>query len=302
MGASSRSAVPCLSSLIVPSSRHASFYPFLVPSNSFLAVMDAATRMVIDGQQAFGMINALLWVMLRTGAMLMAAPLIGTRAVPVRVRVILAGALAMALAPLLPPPPGQIVLDSMTVLNVFREVLVGASIGFLLRMAFEAGALAGELISQGTGLAFAQMSDPLRGVNSGVVGQWFYLAFGMIFFTLNGHLALVALLVDSYHALPMGSALPDPQAMMQVAPGFFLQILRSGLSLALPVMVAMLAVNLAFGVLGRAAPALNPIQLGLPTALLLGLFLLAVLAGELGPPVQRIFDLSFDAARQLTAP
>ena len=65
-------------------------------------------------------------------------------------------------------------------------------------------------------------------------------------------------------------------------------------------MVAMLAVNLAFGVLGRAAPALNPIQLGLPTALLLGLFLLALLAGELGPPVQRVFDLSFDAARQLT--
>ncbi len=264
--------------------------------------MDPATQMVIDGQQAFGMINALLWVMLRTGAMLMAAPLIGTRAVPVRVRVILAGALAMALAPLLPPTPGEILFNSVTVLNVFREVLVGASIGFLLRMAFEAGALAGELISQGTGLAFAQMSDPLRGVNSGVVGQWFYLAFGMIFFTLNGHLALVALLVDSYHSLPIGSALPDPQAMMQVAPGFLLQILRSGLSLALPVMVAMLAVNLAFGVLGRAAPALNPIQLGLPTALLLGLFLLALLAGELGPPVQRIFDLSFDAARQLTAP
>jgi flagellar biosynthetic protein FliR len=94
--------------------------------------------------------------------------------------------------------------------------------------------------------------------------------------------------------------LPDPQAVLQVAPAFFMQILRAALSLALPVMVAMLAVNLAFGVLGRAAPALNPIQLGLPTALLLGLFLLALLSGELGPPVQRIFDQTFDAARQLT--
>ena len=81
----------------------------------------------------------------------------------------------------------------------------------------------------------------------------------------------------------------------------FTHILRAAVGLALPVMVAMLAVNLAFGVLGRAAPALNPIQLGLPTALLLGLFLLALLAGELGPPVQRIFDLSFDAARRITA-
>nr|WP_298130257.1 flagellar biosynthetic protein FliR [uncultured Pseudoxanthomonas sp.] len=263
--------------------------------------MDPATQMVIDGQQAFGMINAILWTMLRTGALLMAAPLIGTRAVSVRVRVIIAGALAMALAPLLPGMPDRIAFDASTVLSVARELAVGASMGFMLRLAFEAGAMAGELISQGTGLAFAQMSDPLRGVNSGVVGQWFYLAFGLLFFTANGHLALVSLLVDSYRSLPIGTALPDVQQMLEVAPMLFTHVLRAAVGLALPVMVAMLAVNLAFGVLGRAAPALNPIQLGLPTALLLGLFLLALLAGELGPPVQRIFDVSFDAARQLTA-
>ncbi len=71
---------------------------------------------------------------------------------------------------------------------------------------------------------------------------------------------------------------------------------RGALTLALPLTVAMLAINLAFGVLARAAPALNPIQLGLPVALLLGLFLLTVLAGEMGPPVQRLFDAAFDAA------
>ena len=63
-----------------------------------------------------------------------------------------------------------------------------------------------------------------------------------------------------------------------------------------PLIVAMLAVNLAFGALARAAPALNPIQLGLPVSLLLGLALLAVLAGEMGPPVQRLFDAAFEAA------
>ncbi|TWI02801.1 flagellar biosynthetic protein FliR [Luteimonas cucumeris] len=263
--------------------------------------MDAATQMVIDGQQAFGAINAVLWTLLRTGALLMASPLIGTPAIPRRVRVMIAAALSFALAPLLPPTPGQIVFDAVTVLNIARELAIGASMGFLLRLAFEAGALAGELVSQGTGLAFAQMSDPLRGVNSGVVGQWFYLAFGLLFFALNGHLALVSLLVDSYRSLPVGAALPDVPAMLQVAPAFMMQVLRAGLSLALPVMVAMLAVNLAFGVLGRAAPALNPIQLGLPTALLLGLFLLALLSGELGPPVQRLLDQAFDAAREVAA-
>jgi len=257
--------------------------------------MDAATRMAIDGQQLFTAIHALLWTLMRTGALLMASPLIGTRAVPVRVRVIVASALSLALLPMLPTPALRVGLDAATVLTVACEVAVGVGMGFLLRLAFEAGALAGEMVSQGTGLAFAQMSDPLRGVNSGVVGQWFYIAFGLLFFAFDGHLALVAMLVDSYRALPIGTT-PEPQALLGAAPAFFGVVLRAALGLALPVMVAMLAVNLAFGVLARAAPALNPIQLGLPTALLLGLFLLALLAGEIGPPVQRLFEQAFDSA------
>ncbi|WP_129135823.1 flagellar biosynthetic protein FliR [Luteimonas sp. YGD11-2] len=258
--------------------------------------MDPATQMAIDGQQAFGMIGTLLWTALRVGALLMAIPLIGTRAIPARIRVMAALVISLALAPLLPAPPAFSGFDAATVLSVARELAVGAAMGFMLRLVFEAGALAGELISQGTGLSFAQMSDPLRGVNSGVISQWFYLAFGLLFFAANGHLALIALLVHSYEALPIGTALPDVRATLEIAPQFFSLVLRGAVTLALPVMVAMLAINLAFGVLSRAAPALNPIQLGLPVSVLVGLFLIAMLAGEMGPPVQRLYDAAFDAA------
>ncbi len=258
--------------------------------------MDPATQMAADGLQAFGMIGDTLWTVLRIGAMVMAMPLIGTRAVPSRVKVLLAATLSIALAPILPPVPAWTGFDAATVLTIFRELVVGVTIGFMLRLVFEAGALAGELIAQGTGLAFAQMADPMRGGSSGVIGQWFYLMFGLLFFTANGHLALISLLVDSYRALPIGMALPDAHALAATAPTFLLSVLRGGVSLALPLIVAMLAVNLAFGALARAAPALNPIQLGLPVSLLLGLSLLAVMAGEMGPPVQRLFDAAFEAA------
>ena len=262
--------------------------------------MDSATGTMIDGQQAFAIIGNTLWIMLRIGAMLMAMPMVGSRAVPARIRVLLGIALSVALAPILPPVPLFYGFDSVTVLTIARELAVGICMGFLLRLIFEAGAMAGEMIAQSTGLAFAQMTDPLRGGSSGVIGQWFYLLFGLLFFTTNGHLAVVSLLVDSYKALPIGTALPDPHAMAALAPTLAVQIFRGALSLALPLTVAMLAINLAFGVLARAAPALNPMQLGLPVALLLGLFLLTLLVGEMGPPVQRLFDSAFDAARQVT--
>ena len=263
--------------------------------------MDSVTRMAIDGQQAFALIATVLWTMLRIGAVVTAMPMLGSAALPARVKVMASLALAMALAPMLPPAPVWAGFDSATVLAIFRELAIGVAIGLCLRLVFEAGALAGELIALGTGLSFAQMTDPLRGGTSGVVGQWFYLLFGLLFFTSNGHLAMIALLVDSYRALPIGSALPDPAAFVAVLPQLMLQVFRGGLALALPLVVAMLAINLVFGALARAAPALNPIQLGLPVALLLGLLLLTVLSAQMGSPVQQLFDHAFHAARSLTA-
>lgn len=262
--------------------------------------MDPATQMVIDGQQAFGMLGTVLWTMLRTGAMFMTMPLIGTGAVPRRIRALLAATLALAISPLLPPPPAGAGIDAATVLGVARELGLGVMMGFVLRLIFEAGALAGELVSHSMGLAFAQMSDPLRGTSSGVVGQWFYLAFGLLFFASDGHLAVFSLLVRSYQALPIAAPWPDPVGMIGQIPDLFSVVLRCGLGLALPVMVAILASNLSFGVLARAAPALHPMQLGLPVSLLLGLFLLAALAGQIASPVLNLFNEAFGAVARLS--
>jgi len=256
--------------------------------------------MAVDGQDAFLIIVNVLWAMLRTGALVMALPLIGTHAVPKRVRAMLAGVLALVIAPLLPPPPHWQGLDAALVMDVARELALGVVMGLVVRLAFEAGALAGTLIATGSGLAFAQMNDPLRGVQSNIVGQWFYLAFGLVFFASNGHLAVIEMLMASYRHLPVGTPLPDVDLPAQTALRFFQTVLSAGASLALPVMVALLAVNLAFGVLARAAPALNPIQLGLPVSVLLGLMLLMILAGELAPPVQRILGAALESANTIT--
>src|SRR5690606_11132054 len=272
---------------------------------------------------------------------LMAMPLIGTRAVPVRIRVLVAGALAMALSPMLPPVPGFAGIDAATVLGVARALALGVAMGFCLRLVFEAGAFAGELVSpgmglsvphmdhppcgaspgrvatslplgfclrlvyeagafagelvsQGMGLSFAQMNDPLRGTSSGVVAQWFYLAFGLLFFASDGHLAIIAMLVRSYQALPIGADWSVVASGLSVPVALCSAVLRGGLGLALPLMMAMLATNLTFGVLAKAAPSLHPVQLGLPVAVLTGFFLLAMLAGEIAQPMQALFDRAFE--------
>lgn len=261
--------------------------------------MDTVTLTSASGVDLFALLAAVLWHALRIGAALQVLPAIGGRAIPARARLMATLAIAGALASFLPAPPSA-AFDAATVLSVMREFAVGIAIGLMLRLAFEAGQLAGELVSQGMGLSFATMADPLSGASSPVLAQWFYLSFALLFFTADGHLALVSLVAESYGPLPIGQALPDRAEFVAQVPAFFSTVLRAGVLLALPVMTALLAVNLAFGVLSRAASQLNPIAIGLPVSLLVGLLLLVLLARQLQGPVQQLFGEAFAAARALT--
>jgi flagellar biosynthetic protein FliR len=260
--------------------------------------MDTVTLTTASGVDLFSMLGTVLWYSLRIGAAVQVLPVMGGQTMPARVRLIVVLALAAAMSTVLPAPP-VMGFDAPTVLGVMRELTVGIAMGLMLRLAFEAGQLAGELVSQGMGLSFATLADPLSGASSPVLAQWFYLVFGLMFFTLDGHLALVQLLADSYGGLPVGDALPDPQALLGAVPAFFTTCLRAGVLLALPVMMALLAVNIAIGVLARAASQLNPIAIGMPVALLVGLVLLCLLSTQLQGPVQGLFDDAFAAARGL---
>lgn len=261
--------------------------------------MDTVTLVTASGVDLFALLTTVLWYAVRIGAAVQVLPVIGGRTLPARARLMLVLALSSAISTVLPAPPPMAV-DSATVLAVLREFVVGLGIGVILRLVFEAGQLAGELVSQGMGLSFATMADPLSGASSPVLAQWFFLVFSLLFFTFDGHLALVGLLADSYAGLPIGAALPDPQAFFGAVPAFLTTALRAGVLLALPVVMALLAVNIAFGVLSRAAAQLNPMAIGLPVSLLVGLVLLVLLMRQLQAPVQALFEQAFIAARALT--
>lgn len=265
-------------------------------------VLDPATLAVQQGNLLLAHGETTLWLMLRIGGAMSAAPMIGTRALPMRVRLILTTVLALALTPILPVSPGFVTPDALLVLAVTREIAIGIAMGLMLRLAFEAGALAGEAVALGMGLSFAQMSDPMRGAQSGVVGQFFYVAFGLLFFAFDGHLALIELIYSSYAAVPVATPLPNVETFLSGLPAFVPTVFAVGFGIALPMMLALLVSNLAFGLLGRAAPSFNPIAVGLPASLLLGLALLPVLIGEILPPVKGLFDAAFLQAAGLLVP
>jgi flagellar biosynthetic protein FliR len=219
------------------------------------------------------LVSAYLLPFFRIAAMLMIAPLFGARLVPARVRVIFALVLAAVITPLIPAAPPIDSLSAAAVLAIAQELIIGGTMGFMVQMVFDAIIVGSQTIAMGMGLGFAMLVDPQRGVNVPILSQFFVLMTTMMFLALGGHLILIKVLVQSFHALPPGSAGFGTDGIWSVV-SWGSQMFAGAVLVALPAVVALLIVNLAYGVISRAAPTLNLFAVGFPATVLLGFLIL----------------------------
>lgn len=225
--------------------------------------------------QLIGWLQQFIWPLLRISSAFLIVPVFGSRQVPPRVRMLLALLLTLVIAPQLPPMPAASLFSSPWWAIVLQQIGIGLLIGFTLQLVFEAITLGAELISASAGLGFAQLADPLRGVTVPVVGQFFTLVATLLFLSLGGHLVLIEWLARSFTLMPVAADALGREQLASVL-AFSAQLFAGGLLLGLPLVIALLAINLAMGVISRAAPSLNLFAVGFPVTLIAVLVMLYV--------------------------
>ena len=222
----------------------------------------------------------------RVGACLMVAPMFGARFVPPRTRIILAAAITALVIPMLPAPVVA-PFSPQAIIVVFQQLLIGVSLGFALQIVFDSLGLAGQVLANSMGLSFAFNVDPLRGSSTAALGQIYIILATLTFLALDGHLALLEVLVHGFTTLPVGTEGLGREGLWKMVL-WGGQLFSGAIAIALPGVTALLIVNLAFGVVSRAAPTLNLFAVGFPVSLVIGL--LVVLAG-IGPLTQGVAQL-----------
>jgi flagellar biosynthetic protein FliR len=133
----------------------------------------------------------------------------------------------------------------------------------------------GQVVAYSMGLGFAHLMDPQNGVQVPTVSQ-FYLIFATIaFLALDGHLRLVALVVESFTTLPIAADGITQNALWNLA-SWGARLFADGVLMGLPVVAALLLVNIGMGMVSRAAPQLNIFAVGFPVTLAVGFGLMWV--------------------------
>ncbi len=230
----------------------------------------------------FAEVESQIWIwmmaMIRPGAAMFAAPVLGAANVPIQIRIILAfmiGFVATNSVDFALPTDTALTVDNLVF--VTGEVLAGIAIGFALQIGYSAVMIAGEAVGNAMGLGFARMSDPQTGQSSPVVGQFLAIFATLLLLAIDGHLILLGIIVNSYAALPPGYAFLGPELLFGLVQ-FGGNLFAMGLLIALPVGGALILIQIIMGFLARTAPALNLFAVGIPVTLTAGLVMLAITA------------------------
>ncbi|WP_130619365.1 flagellar biosynthetic protein FliR [Dyella amyloliquefaciens] len=221
----------------------------------------------VDYAQIQHLLGSLLWAMGRVGGLCLLAPVFGDKVVPQRIRLGVMLILAFVLAPLAPTAIDLMSADGVA--TMASQVLIGASVGFVLKLAFEAVSLGGQLVGQSMSLGFAETVDPRGGGSSPVLSQFYLLMVTLLFLAMDGHLRLIALLADSFRTLPPGRAVIDGNGLHAVV-AFAVHLFGGAVRVALPAMTSLLMVNIGFAAISRAAPSMNLFAVGFPITVTLG--------------------------------
>jgi flagellar biosynthesis protein FliR len=220
--------------------------------------------------QVIAWITPILWPFLRVLALFGALPVFAQRGVSARVRVALAFLIAFCAQATLPPMPAIALDSAVALLAVVQQVLIGASLGFAVRIVFAAVEFAGELVGLQMGLNFAGFFNPMTGGEATATSRFFGVAVGWLFIVVGGHLALIAAVIQSFQAFPVG---PEPFAFLRaVQPQVWgAEVFRLGLWIALPMTAMLLFVNLVLGIVSRVAQQMNIFAIGFPITVSVGL-------------------------------
>lgn len=243
-------------------------------------------------------LGGFFWPFVRISAMMLAAPVFGARMMPVRIRIIMALALSLLAAPLLPPVPAVDPISFAAAGILFQQVLIGVAMGFIVQMVFQSLVVAGEAIANSMGLGFARMVDPANGVQVPVISQFLVVMATLLFVILNGHLLLIQLVIRSFEILPVSSEGLSVPAIREVV-NWAGQMFVGGLMIALPAVTALLVVNISMGVITRAAPQLNIFAVGFPLMILLGFIFLAATLPSIFAQFTHMLMNSFEAISQI---
>jgi len=218
-----------------------------------------------------------LLMFMRMSGLFLILPVFGTRNVPVIFRI----GLALSLAYLVMRfynLPDDFTMETYIQLAYFSliELVVGLGMGYISIVAFSTLIMAGQLIDTHLGFGLVNIFDPQSGMEVSLMGKFKNIFAIVVFFAIDGHHALIMLIMESLEIIPVGDVRLDTGAFLGILE-IFVYFFTFAVMISIPVIAATFLVEIIFGIIVRTIPQMNIFVLGIPLKIVIGLIALYML-------------------------
>ncbi len=217
-----------------------------------------------------------LLILVRISGFMVAAPVFSLRNVPMRVKTLLAIAIAFVVFHVV---PYQEVAYSTTIeyaTVVVTEMLAGVIMGFMANVAYYILSFAGQIIDQEIGFSMVNQYDPITSTQVTITGNLYTYAVMLMLVITDMHHYLIRALTDSFQVLPVGSVVIDFN-LYEVMQRFVVDYFVIGFRIVLPIFASLLVVNTILAILARVAPQMNMFVIGMQLKVFVGLLVLVLM-------------------------
>ena len=159
---------------------------------------------------------------------------------------------------------------------MIKEFIMGYTIGFVMDLFLMVITFAGHIIDFQMGLSMATIYDPQSNTQIAITGSLWNAYFMLLFFAVDGHLALIKLLIKSAETVPYGQVVIGTKvawAMIEV----FIQCIIMAIKFSLPIVAIEFITEIAVGILMKMIPQINVFVVNIQAKLVIGLLMLIFL-------------------------
>ena len=226
---------------------------------------------------------AFMLMFARLGTMIMLMPGLGESTIPTRFRLTIALALTLVLYPVAASLyPAELTANApRLVALLFGEMAIGFGIGLCARLITSVLQIAGVIMANQSGLAFALGTDIANEGQQGALYGNFLSILGItLVFVTDTHYLVIAALHDSFTIFPPGLA-PPVGDFTQNATETVAHVFTIAVRMSAPFLVVGLVFYFGLGLLNKLMPQMQIFFIAMPVNIAIGFFLLMSLLATL---------------------
>lgn len=170
---------------------------------------------------------------------------------------------------------------------LLKEFGAGYVIGYVMELFFFVISYAGYIVDFQMGLSMATVYDPQSNAQLPVTGSILQVYFVLLFFAVDGHLALMKILLTSAEIVPYGGIVVTQDLVLRILE-IFIQCIDMAVRFAFPILAAEFLVEIGVGVMNKVVPQISVFIINIQLKLIVGIGMLLILFSPIGEYLNKI--------------